>query len=82
MPEDGVEQIELLSAVEDLHGGVVVDLKEVMDSEVFSSLLRASMSQWKQKVLFVVVHFIICMYGVKFVKVAVISESLIYTLFT
>ncbi|PQQ20739.1 nudix hydrolase 2 isoform X1 [Prunus yedoensis var. nudiflora] len=49
MPEDGVEQIELLSAVEDLHGGVVVDLKEVMDSEVFSSLLRASMSQWKQK---------------------------------
>ncbi|XP_021805899.1 nudix hydrolase 2-like [Prunus avium] len=49
MPENGVEQIELLSAVEDLHGGVVVDLKESMDSEVFSSLLRASMSQWKQK---------------------------------
>ncbi|KAK9924332.1 hypothetical protein M0R45_032709 [Rubus argutus] len=50
MPESGVEQIELLNADDDLHGGVVVDMKDKpMDSELFTSLLKASLSQWKQK---------------------------------
>ncbi|PRQ52475.1 putative hydrolase [Rosa chinensis] len=50
-PEDGVEQIQVLPAVEDKYGGVVVELKgdQTLDSEVYSSSLRFSMSQWKQK---------------------------------
>ncbi|XP_048233325.1 nudix hydrolase 2 isoform X2 [Ricinus communis] len=47
VPENEVEQVKLLDAVEDLHGGVVVEMKENMDSEIFVPLLRASMSQWR-----------------------------------
>ncbi|KAF3443240.1 hypothetical protein FNV43_RR12922 [Rhamnella rubrinervis] len=46
MPEDGVE---LLSSVEDLYGGVRVDMVESMDPKVFSTLLKASMSHWRQR---------------------------------
>ncbi|XP_009350938.2 nudix hydrolase 2-like isoform X1 [Pyrus x bretschneideri] len=49
VPENEVEQVELLAAVEDLYGGVVVDVTEPMDSAVFTSLLQASLSQWRQK---------------------------------
>ncbi|PSR96466.1 Nudix hydrolase [Actinidia chinensis var. chinensis] len=45
----GVEKIKLLDASEDAYGGVIVDMKEPMDSEVFASLLRASTSQWRQQ---------------------------------
>ncbi|KAM7265769.1 hypothetical protein ACFE04_003452 [Oxalis oulophora] len=38
-----------LDSVEDVHGGVVVDVKESMDSLRFSSLLKTSMSQWIQQ---------------------------------
>ncbi|KAM5580364.1 nudix hydrolase 7-like [Rosa sericea] len=50
-PENGVEQIQLLPAVEDSYEGVVVDMNDhqPLDSKVFTSLLRSSMSQWKQK---------------------------------
>ncbi|KAK9910587.1 hypothetical protein M0R45_034543 [Rubus argutus] len=50
-PAKEVEQIQLLAAVEDEYGGVVVKIQDdqPVDSEVFTSLLRASMSQWKQK---------------------------------
>lgn len=44
------ENIELLSAVEDKHGGVVVDVEDPMDSLLFTSKLEASMSNWRQQV--------------------------------
>ncbi|GMP52153.1 hypothetical protein CsSME_00018086 [Camellia sinensis var. sinensis] len=47
--ENGVQQAELLFAVNDDHGGVIVEMKEPMDSKAFLSLLRASISQWKQQ---------------------------------
>ncbi|PON87970.1 Nudix hydrolase 6-like [Trema orientale] len=37
----------ILSAVEDLHGGVRVELKEPIDSQEFATLLSASLSQWR-----------------------------------
>ncbi|KAL5540256.1 hypothetical protein UlMin_044496 [Ulmus minor] len=46
IPEKGVD---LLPAVEDLHGGVVVELKEPMEPEVFAASLKASMAQWRLK---------------------------------
>ncbi|XP_057461177.1 nudix hydrolase 10-like isoform X1 [Actinidia eriantha] len=47
--ENGVQHVELLSSVNDDHGGVIVEMKEPMDSEAFHSLLRVSISQWKQQ---------------------------------
>lgn len=47
MPE---EEVQLLSSVEDLYGGVRVDIVEPMDPKVFSTLLKASMSHWRQQV--------------------------------
>ncbi|KAF8391679.1 hypothetical protein HHK36_023987 [Tetracentron sinense] len=44
-----VQQGELLTASSDDHGGVIVDMKEPMDSKVFASLLRASILQWRQQ---------------------------------
>ncbi|XP_021842667.2 nudix hydrolase 2 [Spinacia oleracea] len=41
------DSIRLLPAVNDDHGGVIVDLEEPMDSKVFIGALRASMSHWK-----------------------------------
>ncbi|GAV68460.1 NUDIX domain-containing protein, partial [Cephalotus follicularis] len=49
MPEVEVQKFELLSAAEDIYGGVTVDIKEPMDSIVFASLLKASMSKWRQQ---------------------------------
>lgn len=61
IPESGVEQIELLNADDDLHGGVVVDMKDKpMDSEVFASLLKASLSHWKQKVFWFLISLLLC----------------------
>ncbi|XP_022759846.1 nudix hydrolase 2-like [Durio zibethinus] len=48
-PENEIQQVELLNGVEDLHGGIILDMEKPMDSEVFASLLRASISQWKQQ---------------------------------
>ncbi|GFZ12359.1 MutT/nudix family protein [Actinidia rufa] len=45
----GFEKIKLLDASDDAYGGVIVDMKEPMDSEVFASLLGASTSQWRQQ---------------------------------
>lgn len=42
--------IELLNADEDRHGGVIVNMEKPMDSVVFSSLLEASISHWRQQV--------------------------------
>lgn len=40
------EKVQLLPAINDDFGGVVVELKEHMDSDVFFTLLKTSMSQW------------------------------------
>ncbi|KAL6999119.1 nudix (nucleoside diphosphate linked moiety X)-type motif 2 [Sarracenia purpurea var. burkii] len=45
--ENGVQHVELLSAVNDDHGGVIVEVKEPIDSEAFLYRLRASISLWK-----------------------------------
>ncbi|TKY57401.1 Nudix hydrolase 10 [Spatholobus suberectus] len=40
---------EILPATDDAYGGVIIDLKEPMDTEIFVSLLTTSLSQWKQQ---------------------------------
>lgn len=49
--ENGGQMVQLLSAINDDFGGVIVEMKEHMDSNVFLTMLRASMSQWKLQVL-------------------------------
>ncbi|RVW95197.1 Nudix hydrolase 2 [Vitis vinifera] len=49
LPENNVQQIELLTGTEDSYGGVRVEIKNRMDSSVFGDVLRASISQWRQK---------------------------------
>ncbi|XP_022133355.1 nudix hydrolase 2-like [Momordica charantia] len=44
-----VQQVKLLDATNDDHGGVIVEMSEPMDSEVFVPILRASVSYWKQQ---------------------------------
>ncbi|XP_027342130.1 nudix hydrolase 10-like [Abrus precatorius] len=46
--ENGFECVKILPATNDAHGGVIVDLKEAMDSDVFATLLRSSLLHWKQ----------------------------------
>ncbi|XVE80541.1 hypothetical protein DITRI_Ditri14bG0148400 [Diplodiscus trichospermus] len=46
---NGVWHGELLPAINDDHGGVIVEMKETMDSETFLTVLRASILQWKQQ---------------------------------
>lgn len=58
MPENRVQQVELLNSINDLHGGVVVNIEQPMDSRVFSPLLRASISQWRQQVYIVCFNLI------------------------
>ncbi|KAM7492785.1 hypothetical protein LguiA_035706 [Lonicera macranthoides] len=45
--ENGGQKVQLLSAINDDFGGVIVEVNEHMDSNVFLTMLRASMSQWK-----------------------------------
>ncbi|XP_061346737.1 nudix hydrolase 10-like [Gastrolobium bilobum] len=47
--DNGFECDDILPATDDAHGGVIIDLKEPMDTEVFVTLLRTSISQWKQQ---------------------------------
>lgn len=49
--ENGTDHVELLPATNDAHGGVIVDMTEAMDPQAFLTLLRASISQWRQEVL-------------------------------
>ncbi|MBA0617851.1 hypothetical protein Godav_027266 [Gossypium davidsonii] len=49
VPGNKVQQVELLAGVEDLYGGIIIDMEKTMDSEAFVPLLRASLSQWKQR---------------------------------
>lgn len=45
----------LLKAVEDQHGGVILNIEEPMDSFDFASMLDASLSQWRIQVDFKVI---------------------------
>lgn len=45
------EQVEVLHATNDDHGGVVVEVKDQMDLRNYVSLLRASLEIWRQQVL-------------------------------
>ncbi|KAL5718843.1 hypothetical protein ACHQM5_011705 [Ranunculus cassubicifolius] len=47
--DNGEQVVGILTAENDDHGGVMVDMKEPMNSEDFSSSLRASMSHWKKQ---------------------------------
>ncbi|OVA10823.1 NUDIX hydrolase domain [Macleaya cordata] len=49
LTESGKNHVGLLTASNDNHGGVTVEMKEPMDSEVFVSSLRASIIQWRQQ---------------------------------
>ncbi|XWS75897.1 hypothetical protein CRYUN_Cryun01aG0131100 [Craigia yunnanensis] len=49
VPENEVQQVELLTGIEDLHGGITLNMEKPTDSEAFASSLRASISQWKQQ---------------------------------
>ncbi|KAK9152391.1 hypothetical protein Syun_010700 [Stephania yunnanensis] len=47
--ENGVQPTGLLIAVNDEYGGVIIEMEEPMDSEVFRSSLSASLSQWRKE---------------------------------
>ncbi|KAH7684091.1 Mn(2+)-dependent ADP-ribose/CDP-alcohol diphosphatase protein [Dioscorea alata] len=49
MSNDQREEVGLLDAVDDVHGGVIVELKGSMDCKTFVSSLRASLSHWRQQ---------------------------------
>ncbi|KAB1203000.1 Nudix hydrolase 2 [Morella rubra] len=49
MPENTIEQVELLTSVNDAHGGVIVNIEQPMDSGVFAPLLKASISEWRNQ---------------------------------
>nr|XP_034925008.1 nudix hydrolase 10-like isoform X7 [Populus alba] len=44
-----VHHSELLPASDDDHGGIIVDMKEPMDPDIFHAKLRASLSLWGQQ---------------------------------
>lgn len=48
--EMGFRGFSLLNAIEDSHGGVIVNIDKHMDSLVFASVLKASISNWRQQV--------------------------------
>lgn len=50
--EARVPKTKLLDASEDAHGRVIIDMKEPMDSDLFASVLRTSISHWRQQVFF------------------------------
>ena len=43
-------KMKVLAGENDEHGGVIVEMKEAMDSEAFLSLLRASIAHWRLQV--------------------------------
>lgn len=54
--ENGFECVEILPATNDAHGGVIVDLKESMDSQDFAALLKSSLLQWTKQVVIVILN--------------------------
>lgn len=41
--------VEILSAINDEHGGVIVEMKDPIDCKLFHTRLKASMSKWSQE---------------------------------
>lgn len=52
-----LQMIELLTSTTDEHGGVIVEMDKPMDSATFVSILRASISHWKQLVGSSLLHY-------------------------
>lgn len=48
---DQTEDAEVLPSNEDEHGGVIVEMMELMDPNDFALILRYSLSQWKLQVI-------------------------------
>ncbi|CAI9294900.1 unnamed protein product [Lactuca saligna] len=44
-----VDHIHMLNATYDNYDGVIVDIKENMDEDIFTTLLQTSISQWRQQ---------------------------------
>ncbi|PWA89473.1 nudix hydrolase 6-like protein [Artemisia annua] len=49
VPENELVRVDMLNASYDGYHGVIVNLKEDMDENVFTALLQASISQWRQQ---------------------------------
>ncbi|KAA3478561.1 nudix hydrolase 2-like [Gossypium australe] len=47
--EQVFQDFKLLNAVNDRYGGVIVEVREAMDSALFGSVLRASIAQWRHQ---------------------------------
>ncbi|KAL1167113.1 hypothetical protein V6Z11_A06G244800 [Gossypium hirsutum] len=47
--EQVFQDLKLLNAVNDRYGGVIVEVREAMDSALFGSVLRASIAQWRHQ---------------------------------
>lgn len=47
--ENGVQNGKILAAIDDEFDGVIVEMNEAMDPMVFHSMLKASLSQWRQQ---------------------------------
>ncbi|XP_038691589.1 nudix hydrolase 10-like [Tripterygium wilfordii] len=47
--ENEVQEVKLLNGINDEYEGVIVEMKEPMDSNAFASALRASMAHWRQQ---------------------------------
>ncbi|KAK4270867.1 hypothetical protein QN277_019635 [Acacia crassicarpa] len=45
---DELQQVKLLTSTNDKYGGVIVEMEEPIDPTTFISILRASISHWKQ----------------------------------
>ncbi|XP_055824908.1 nudix hydrolase 2-like isoform X2 [Solanum dulcamara] len=45
--QNAVKKVQLLPAVNDEHGGVIIELEKPMDPNVFHNMLRSSLRQWK-----------------------------------
>lgn len=52
VPENGG-----LEGIEDNNGGIYVEMTQPMDSIAFLTMLRASITQWKEQVVFILFFF-------------------------
>ena len=48
--EISLQHVQILNVADDSFVGVVVEMKEPMNLDVFDTLLRASISQWRKQV--------------------------------
>lgn len=53
--ENEAQKGKILTAINDEFDGVIVEVNEPMDSKVFHSMLKASISLWRQQVVVVLI---------------------------